>query len=702
KLRLRNIVVAALCLPDVETGPELQTGPDEPPPEGLDPVFRRRLLAWRALSRLPPPAFELRGVSWYSPDGRFVAVATEEYVKRVCVPARVWRIDGPTPVRVLDDEGPFEEATTFRPDSRQVAFGHADGTVRIYDTETGHVIRDLPPGAGAVNCLAYHPTLPRLAVAGNNDVAIWDVETGRRLVLLHHLTTACALAWHPRGHRLAVATYGRQIHLWDAESGRPITPPWQGATHEGIHLAFSPAGDRVASTEWYSVLRLWDAATGQQLLSERGHWLVSYGSDDRALGFEGNRVVRVAGGQELRTLLRPTPDGSRRVVGSSLHPGGRLLAVQTTDGCGLWDLLTGEELCFLPGRFATREGARFDATGVLWTFGDAGLLRWPVRPAAEPAGKLVVGPPQQVSGVAPRREHDGFACSADGRVAAVALDDDGALLIHRGPPRRTFRLGPQYDVRYVRLTPDGRRVVTTSHFGDGSGVFTKVWDAATGKLVADLPAEVRWETLRGLSPDGRWLHYSEGKQSKRLEIASLDEDPARPRSEPGLFGGAFSPDGALRAVGDAEGTIRLLAADAETEIARLPSPEQGAVWPTGFSPDGARLLAGGDESGALYVFDLRRLREQLADLGLDWDAAPYPPRKPEEARPAVDAPLRVELIGAGWAASRRSMAEYERQKAVAALVVNPFDADVHYRLGCLLLEGGRFAEARAHLTAALA
>ena len=412
--------------------------------------------------------------------------------------------------------------------------------------------------------------------------------------------------------------------------------------------------------------------------------------------------MRGAGGQEVRTLLRPTPDGPRRVEGSSLHPGGRLLAVQSAGGCGLWDLLTGEELCFLPGSVATREGSRFDATGALWTFGDTGLLRWPVRPAAEAAAKLVIGPPEQVSSVAPRREHDGFACSADGRVAAVALDDDGALLIHRGPPRRTFRLGPQYDVRYVRLTPDGRRVVTTSHFGDGSGVFTKVWDAATGKLVADLPAEVRWETLRGLSPDGRWLHYSEGKQRKRLEIASLAEDPVRPRSEPGLFGDAFSPDGGLRAVGDAEGMVRLLAPDAEKEIARLPSPEQGTVWATGFSPDGALLLVGGDESGALYDFDLRRIREQLAELGLDWDAAPYPPRKPEEARPGVDAPLRVELIDAGWAASRRNMAEYERQKAVAALFVNPFDADAHYRLGCLLLEVGRFAEARAHLTAALA
>jgi tetratricopeptide (TPR) repeat protein len=148
--------------------------------------------------------------------------------------------------------------------------------------------------------------------------------------------------------------------------------------------------------------------------------------------------------------------------------------------------------------------------------------------------------------------------------------------------------------------------------------------------------------------------------------------------------------------------IRLLAPDADKEIARLPSPETGSIEPQDFSPDGARLLARGDESGALYVFDLRRIREQLAELGLDWDAPPYPPRKPEEARPGVDDPLQVEVIGAELAAGREKLVEYERQKAVAALFVNPFDADAHYRFGSFLLEAGRCVEAHAHLTAALA
>ena len=42
-----------------------------------------------------------------------------------------------------------------------------------------------------------------------------------------------------------------------------------------------------------------------------------------------------------------------------------------------------------------------------------------------------------------------------------------------------------------------------------------------------------------------------------------------------------------------------------------------------FSPDGTYLAAGRDH--IIHLWDLRRIRDQLAGLGLDWDAPPYPP-----------------------------------------------------------------------------
>src|SRR5262249_21306165 len=105
KLRLRNIAIAAVCLPDMEPGLEWPAGPDKPLPEDLAPSIRRQVLAGSALARIPPPNHELRGNSWFSADGRFVAVGTQAYIsgKRNAVPAQVWRVDGATPILVLEE-----------------------------------------------------------------------------------------------------------------------------------------------------------------------------------------------------------------------------------------------------------------------------------------------------------------------------------------------------------------------------------------------------------------------------------------------------------------------------------------------------------------------------------------------------------------------------------------------------------------------
>jgi tetratricopeptide (TPR) repeat protein len=164
----------------------------------------------------------------------------------------------------------------------------------------------------------------------------------------------------------------------------------------------------------------------------------------------------------------------------------------------------------------------------------------------------------------------------------------------------------------------------------------------------------------------------------------------------------FSPDEGLVAFGTEEGAIRLVLTGADQEVARLPTPEGERLWPQRFTPDGRQLLALGRESGSLSVFDLGRIRAQLAELGLDWDAPPYPPGRPEDDNPALAPPLRVEVVGGEAAADPQKLAEAECRRAVAELSFNPFDADAHYRLGARLLELGKPEQAYPHLGAALA
>jgi serine/threonine protein kinase/WD40 repeat protein/tetratricopeptide (TPR) repeat protein len=711
RLRLRNIAVAALCVPDGEKVAEGPADPHRPLPEGLDPLLRQRLLAEFTFRRLPAPAFRLHGGLPCSPDGRFLLAAAEPQGEWKAVPVCLWRVDTPQPRLVREDrDGVHEEAKAFRPDSRQVAFGHADGAVTIYDTETGERIRRLAPGPGPVFCLAFHPRLPRLAVACGREVGLWDVGRGVRLHRLVQPGTVYGLDWHPRGHRLVVScAAGRR--LWDAESGRPLTGTWEGPKYPGIRVAFNHAGDRVVGRYWDGVVRLWNSATGQLLFTMPGGQGYDFGSDDHSLisqdVHETWRSLRVAGGQERRALRRPTPQGAERLLNVHLHPDGRLLAGTTPTGLVFFDLPTGEEVAFLAGGFS--EHLMFDRTGALWTAGAAGLVRWPVRPSAGSPQRWRIGPPEWVADLPPKG-FDDFSVSDDGRVAVLALSNAGAVVVHPGPPRRVLHLGPQYDTRYAPVSPDGRWVVTASFWYDGSGSSCKLWEADTGRLVASLPyPEVHG--CRGFSPDSRWV-YVGGKEERRLEVASLAADRDRPvpadqapmpqrwRSEPMRMGGAFSPDGRLRAYGTLEGSVRLVTAGTDEEIARLPSVETSEVIPHEFSPDGSLLVVSGKETGEHYVFDLRRIREQLAELGLDWpDVQPAFPAPAGDAGPV--APLEVELVEPEAATSREKMTRRETERALAALFFNRFDPDARSRLGELFFQAGKFAEAHAHLGVAV-
>jgi glucose/arabinose dehydrogenase len=73
------------------------------------------------------------------------------------------------------------------------------------------------------------------------------------------------------------------------------------------------------------------------------------------------------------------------------------------------------------------------------------------------------------------------------------------------------------------------------------------------------------------------------------------------------------------AVETGAGVVRLLDPASGQEFARLKNPYQEQAYRIFFSPDGALLVTVGSESYPLRVWDLRKIRDQLAEMDLDWD-----------------------------------------------------------------------------------
>ena len=105
---------------------------------------------------------------------------------------------------------------------------------------------------------------------------------------------------------------------------------------------------------------------------------------------------------------------------------------------------------------------------------------------------------------------------------------------------------------------------------------------------------------------------------------------------------AFTGDGRLMALGIAPDQVLLADAATGRELARLTTLQPVTPTPLAFSPDGTKLVAATRQMTAL-MWDLRRIRDQLAPMGLDWDAPPYPtvPAASDAAGPPPPRPVRV-------------------------------------------------------------
>ena len=221
-------------------------------------------------------------------------------------------------------------ALSYSRDGKRLATASVDGSARLWDTETGKLLRSFEGHEGPVSGVALSPDGMILATVGSDDrtVKLWEAGNGRlRLSLDKQASGISCLAFSPDGKLLAGAIRdgAAQVCIWEAATGRSrrvISVPinlwsvvfspdgktvaagggrwWGSAEGRGwvrlfdldtgnerhvlmghrepvTSVAFSPDGKTLASTSWDQTARLWDCATGQEIRELKGH---------------GNRVLR--------------------------------------------------------------------------------------------------------------------------------------------------------------------------------------------------------------------------------------------------------------------------------------------------------------------------------------------------------------------------------------------------------------------------
>jgi tetratricopeptide (TPR) repeat protein len=144
-----------------------------------------------------------------------------------------------------------------------------------------------------------------------------------------------------------------------------------------------------------------------------------------------------------------------------------------------------------------------------------------------------------------------------------------------------------------------------------------------------------------------------------------------------MYPPAFTYDGRLMALAIAPDQMLLADPATGRELARLTTLQPIHSTPLVFSPDGTKLVANTRQKTAL-VWDLRRIRDQLAPMGLDWDAPPYPVASAaSEASGPLPPPRPVRVVGEVIEPQARRAAEMAEMNRRLAADRNDADALIH-------------------------
>jgi len=510
-----------------------------------------------------------------SPDASTLATASEDGT------VRLWNAESGMPRgEPIAARRKDYLSVAFSPGGESVAVGNGDGETAAYDVSTGATLWESNSGHGGSDVweLAYTRGGELLSVGADGTVQVRDSGTGTVRFQAYTRTD------RPRGlvvddeRRLLVGGDGDgRVVLWSLDERTERAQSRVSHDDAIIDAALDSAAGLLATLSRDQTVRLWDLAPRDVL-----------GPPVGGVRSEGTRAVAWA------------PDGALLAVGDE---SGALSLHDVTTGDAVAGPTTGHDGA-INGVAWSPNGERIATVGA-----DGDLALWDAE------GEVLSADPA----------HEGSAL-------AVAFSPTGDTLVSAGEDGSVRRwdaatgeeqgdpLGPHPSGAWsLAFRPASDELAV----GGASGT-VRFWDVRSAELVRDdLVASTDAITGLAWSPDGEYIATASGTEAvdvwsaERAERVGASRTP-HPRGATAVI---FSRDGMTLVTAARDGTVRMWDRETGTQLGPVLDAHPGEeAWSIARAPDGDVIVTAGLD-GAVRTWDVLDLARACELVGRAFDAS---------------------------------------------------------------------------------
>jgi WD40 repeat protein len=452
-------------------------------------------------------------------------------------------------------------------------------------------------GKGAAKGIVFSPRHNTLAVVTSLGVYLQNPELSEKFELLRNATLIDHLTFSPDG-RLLAGRDGNRVVIWDVATLKELTILKTSAGSAASKIVFSPNGRWLAALSFGEGVKLWNTTTWQLFNTEIGkplsEWL-AFSPDGQMIAVATNSRVELWEYRGRKKIKQIDIGGQIQDIRFSRED--LLVAVVGTDKnlLSLWN----------PGN---DERLEIKVEGAINTF------------SFSPDGsKIAVG-------LADREIHildtsdwqvQNALENLEDDITRLTFSEDGSLLacLSRGGTINVYEAQNWNQTHTIEEFKDAIDVIAWSPKGDylassSRAGYVNIWQPGTGAMIHSIRSNTPFTFDLDWSQDGELLASGsiEGPQIWRARSGDLVH--SRGETRPGsTFAVAFSPDGSLLAASNNQ-KLELLDSLSWRSIAQLEG-HTGNITCTAFSRNGELLASGGENEGAVFLWDTQTCELRL-------------------------------------------------------------------------------------------